>query len=74
MGNEGLSKDLVLLGKQFNRIMKHVIRRPRPNGQNIRFNNDQHTKNDEYVKPDENINQYKGVQCDECEGYGHIRT
>jgi len=32
VGNEDLSKNLVLLGKQFNRIMKHVIRRPRPNG------------------------------------------
>jgi len=66
MGNEDLSEDLVLLGKQFNRIMKHVIRRPRPNGQNIRFNNDQHTRNEEYVKPDEKSNQYKGVQGHEC--------
>jgi len=63
MGNEGLSEDLVLLGKQFNIIMKHVIKRHRPNGQNIRFNNDQHTRNEEYVKPDEKSNQYKGVQC-----------
>jgi len=26
------------------------------------------------VRTDENNTQYKGVQCHECEGYGHIRT
>jgi len=26
------------------------------------------------VKTDENSNQSKGVQCHDCEGYGHIRT
>jgi len=26
------------------------------------------------VKIDEKNTQYKGVQCHECEGYGHIRT
>jgi len=26
------------------------------------------------VKTDENSNQSKGVQCHECEGYGHIKT
>ena len=72
--NEDLSKNLALLGKQFNRIMKHIVRRPMSNGQNIRSNNDQHARNEEYVKPDEKRNQYKRVQCHECEGYGHIRT
>jgi len=57
--NEDLSENLVWIGKQFNKIMKHVVRRPRANGQNIRFNNDQHTINEEYVKPDEKSNQYK---------------
>jgi len=73
VGDEDLSENLVLLGKQFNRIMKHVNRRPRPNGQNISFNNDQHTRNEKYVRPGEKSNQYKGVQCHECEGYGHVR-
>jgi len=44
------------------------------NGQNIRSNNDQHTRNEEYVKLDEKRNQYKGLQLHEFEGYGHIRT
>ena len=74
VGDEDLSENFVLLEKQFNRIMKHVNRRPRSNEQNISFNNDQHTRNEKYVRPDEKSNQYKGFQCHECEGYGHIRT
>jgi len=74
VSNEDLSENLVMLGRQFNKILKQVNRKPRPNGQNIRFNNDQQTGNKENVRPDEKNNQYKGVQCHECEGYGHIRT
>jgi hypothetical protein len=38
--DENLSENLVLLGRQFNRILKQVNRRPRGNGQNISFNID----------------------------------
>ena len=74
LGDEDLSKNLVMLGRRFNRILKQVNMRPRPNGQNIRFNTDLQTNNMHNDRPDEKRNQYKGVQCHECEGYGHIRT
>jgi len=47
--------------------------RPRPNGQNIRFNNDPQTSKEKNVRSYENKNLYKEVECHECEGYGHIR-
>jgi len=61
VGDEDLSENLVMLGRQFNRILKQVNRRPRPNGQNIRFNTDQQTSNEKNVRLDEKSNQYKGV-------------
>ena len=74
MGDEDLSENPIMLGRQFNRILKHVNTRARPNGQNIRFNTDLQTNSMHNVKSEEKSNQYKGVQCHECEGYGHIRT
>ena len=71
--DEDLSENLVMLRRQFNKILKHVNRRPSPNGQNIGFNNDLQTSKEKNVRSDENNNLYKGVQCHECEGYGHIR-
>ena len=73
VSDEDLSENLVMLGRQFNKILKHVNRRPMPNGQNIRFNDDLQTSKEKNVRSDENNNLYKGVQCHECEGYGHIR-
>jgi len=67
--DENLSENLVLLGRQFNRILKQVNKRSRGNGQNIRFNIDKQQNGTE-----EKTNQYKSVQCHECEGCGHIIT
>jgi len=53
VSNEDLPENLVMLGRQFNKILKQVNRRPRPNGQNIRFNNDQQTNDEKNVRPDE---------------------
>ena len=72
--DENLSENLVLLGRQFKRIMKQVNRRPKGNGQNIRFNIDKQQSNAKNDRTGEKKNHYKGVQCHECEGYGHIRT
>jgi len=72
--DENLSENLVLLGRQFNRILKQVNKRPKGNGQNIRFNIDKQQGNAKNDITDEKNNHYKGVQCHECEGYGHIRT
>ena len=59
--DENLSENLVMLGRQFNR-------------QNIRFNTDRQQGNSRYDITNEKNSRYKGVQCHECEGYGHIRT
>jgi len=48
--------------------------RSKGNGENIRFNIDKQQRNAENDRTNEKNNQYKGVQCHECEGYGHIRT
>jgi hypothetical protein len=66
--SEDLSEDIVLLGRQFNKILKRVDRRPRRNVQHIQQNTSAKTK------ADDKTNQDKCVQCYECEGYGHIRT
>jgi len=42
--------------------------------QNIRSNIDSQPSKENMTKTDEKSTQYKGVQCHECEGYGHIRT
>jgi len=72
--DENLSENLVMLGRQFNRILKQANRRSKGNGQNIRFNIDRQQSNPRYDRTNEKNRRYKGVQCHECEGYGHIRT
>jgi len=72
--DENLSENLVMLGRQLNRILKQVNRRSKGNEQNIRFNTDKKQSNPRNDRTDEKNNRYKGVQCHECEGYGHIRT
>ncbi|KAK2368014.1 gag-protease polyprotein [Trifolium repens] len=67
---EDLSVELVLLGKQFNKILKRVERRPRRNVQHILPNISKQGNTSAKSKTDED----KGVQCYECEGYGHVRT
>ncbi|WJX88834.1 hypothetical protein P8452_70878 [Trifolium repens] len=67
---EDLSEDLVLLGKQFNKILKRVDIRPRRNVQHIQPNISKQGNTSVKSKADED----KGVQCYECEGYGHVRT
>ena len=72
--DEDMAKSLALLGRQFKKIFKRFDRRSRPNGQNIRFNIDNQPSKEKMTRPDEVDSHYKGVQCHECEGYGHIRT
>jgi len=72
--DENLSKSLVILERQFKKIFKHVDRRSRTNGQNIRSNIDNQPSKEKMTRTDEKNTQYKGVQCHECEEYGHIRS
>ncbi|KAK2362889.1 gag-protease polyprotein [Trifolium repens] len=68
---EDLSEEIVLLGKQFNKILKRVDRRPRRNVQHIQPNISKQGNTSAKSKTEE---EDKGVQCFECEGYGHIKT
>jgi hypothetical protein len=60
----------VLLRRQFNKILKRVDRRSRRNVQHIQPGISKQGNTSAKTKADEN----KGVQCYECEGYGHVRT
>ena len=74
MEDENLPEDFVMLGRQFNKILKQVSSRSRGNGRNIRWNTDRQQGNQRYDRNEEKNSRYKGVQCNECEGYGHVRT
>ncbi|MCI40552.1 gag-protease polyprotein, partial [Trifolium medium] len=72
--DDGISDAIVLLGRQFNKVLKRMDRRLGTNAKNI--SQDISRNNNFHRKPntDDKPNQGKGVQCHECEGYGHIRT
>ncbi|MCI15576.1 gag-protease polyprotein, partial [Trifolium medium] len=72
--DESLSEAIVLLGRQFNKVLKRMDRRPKSNVQNIKFDISKQTNTQRRTRIDEKTSQLKGVQCHECEGYGHIRT
>jgi len=67
-------ESLALLGRQFKKFFNKFDRRPKLNGQNIRPNIDNQPSKDKMARADEKNPQYKGVQCHECERYGHIKT
>jgi hypothetical protein len=71
---EDLSDDIVLVGRQFNKILKNVNIRARRNVKNIQFDISKQGTTSVKTKTDDKPNQSKGVQCHECEGYGHIRS
>jgi hypothetical protein len=63
----------VLLGKQFNQVLKKMNNRPRSDVQNMSLDIRRNANFQRRVKSDENDSQTKGVQCFECEGYGHVK-
>ncbi|KAK2380438.1 gag-protease polyprotein [Trifolium repens] len=71
---ESIADAIAILGRQFNKVLKRVDRRNRQNGQSIRFNINKQPNSLKKTKPEEKNSQSKGVQCHECEGYGHIRS
>jgi hypothetical protein len=71
---ESIADAIAMLGRQFNKVLKRVDCRNRQNGQSIRFDINKQQNNLKKTKPEEKNNQSKGVQCHECEGYGHIRS
>ena len=72
-GNDSDDNDesLVLLTKNFNRFLKKMNRKKNPPNSK-RFNNFQ--RNKKSTNTVEIKNQSKGIQCRECEGFGHIQS
>ncbi|KAK2417316.1 putative mitochondrial protein [Trifolium repens] len=71
---DSIADAIAMLGRQFNKVLKRVDRRNRQNGQGIRFDINKQHNSLKKSRPDDKSTQGKGVQCHECEGYGHIRT
>ncbi|WJX12367.1 hypothetical protein P8452_02877 [Trifolium repens] len=71
---DSIADAIAMLGRQFNKVLKRVDRRNRQNGQSIRFDINKQQNSLKKIKPQEKSSQGKGVQCHECEGYGHIRS
>src|ERR1044072_1927759 len=71
---------LALLSRKFNRAFKKFDRRTRPNvtdklSDNVKkFDNSRNTSFQRKFKDDEKQSRAKGIQCHECEGYGHIKS
>jgi hypothetical protein len=71
---DSLADAIAMLGKQFNKVLKRVGSRNQQNGQSIRLDINKQQHSMKKTNPEEKSNQSKGVQCHECEGYGHIRS
>ncbi|KAK2388033.1 hypothetical protein QL285_061754 [Trifolium repens] len=71
---DSIADAIAMLGRQFNKVLKRVDHRNRQNGQSIKFDINKQPNNFKKNKPEEESSQNKGVQCHECEGYGHIRS
>ncbi|GAU37336.1 hypothetical protein TSUD_395170 [Trifolium subterraneum] len=71
---ESLSEAIVMLERQFNKVLrkadKDSWKGAKNNASDIMRNTDAQKKSKGDEKPTVN----KGIQCHECEGYGHIRT
>ncbi|KAK2428549.1 putative mitochondrial protein [Trifolium repens] len=71
---DSIADAIAMLGRQFNKVLKRVGGRNRQNGQSIRFDINKQQNSLKKTKPEDKSSQGKGVQCHECEGYGHIRS
>ena len=60
----------MILGRQFNKILKHANWRHISDGQNIQ----EKPNNMKNFRTNDKGNHSKEVQCYECEGYSHKRT
>ncbi|PNX74790.1 gag-protease polyprotein [Trifolium pratense] len=71
VSEDDMSTEMVLLGKQFNKLLKKMDKRPKTSAGNTGRN-----INGNFRKfgLEEKDSQSKEVQCHECEGYGHIKS
>ena len=62
-----------MLGRQFNKVIKRMDMNQRSNVKNIP--SDIYKSNEVgWKRAKEKYSQGKGIQCHECEGFGHIRA
>lgn len=73
--DEGISNAIVLLlGRQFNKVMKKMEWKTKSNVKNKSFDINKNKDFSRRSKTEEKTNQRKGIQCHGCEGFGHIRA
>src|ERR1044072_8191805 len=71
---------LALLGRKFNKAFRKFDRRSRPyvsDKLSDNFKKPENPRNTSFQrkgKYDERPNKFKGIQCHECEGYGHSKS
>ena len=70
-GNMNDDESVVLLTKNFNRYLKKMNKKKKPQGSG-RANNFQ--KNKKATNTLKNKKPKKGIQCRECESFGHIQS
>ncbi|MCI51300.1 gag-pol polyprotein, partial [Trifolium medium] len=58
---DSISEAIVLLGRQFNKVLKKMDRRPRPNGKNFTQDTSRSTGTPRRPKPDDKPSQSKGI-------------
>src|ERR1043165_8198388 len=63
-----------MLGRQFNKRIKRIDPKSRSNVKDIASDISRTYDSSRRSKPEEKGSQSRGVQCHECEGYGHIRA
>jgi hypothetical protein len=72
--DEDLADDVAMLGRQFNKLVKKMDERSKANVKNIASDISKSNNIGRRTRSDEKPKEGKGVQCHECDGYGHIRT
>jgi hypothetical protein len=72
--DEDMENDVALLGRQFNKLLKRMDVRSKSNVKNNSFDISRSNDTGRRTKSEEKSKQGKGVQCHECEWYGHIRA
>ena len=71
---ENISEAIVMLGRQFNKLIKRMDPKSRSNVKNISSNISRSYDSSRRTKSEEKGNQSRGIQCHGCEGYGNIRA
>ncbi|PNX54502.1 gag-protease polyprotein, partial [Trifolium pratense] len=71
---DSISEAIVLLERQFKKVLKKMDIRPKENGMLFTPYTSRNIETPRKPKTNDKLSQSKGVQCHECEGYGHART